>query len=126
MPDTAKRVSKFDKQSFMFTCLDGPNTLPLRTKHLFGHLDHIETHNDKYRIAGPMRKSPEGDIFGSFFIVEANTEAEAWELMRGDPYISSDMYESILVNHFVPACGKLLGGIIWDQDEIRANMRKYT
>jgi len=122
----AKRVSKFDKQSFMFTCLDGANTGPLRSKHLFAHLDYIEVHNEKYRVAGPMRHSPDGDIFGSFFIVEANNEDEAWALMKGDPYISSDMYETVIVNHFVPACGALLGGVIWDQDEIRANMKKYT
>ena len=126
MTDKAKRISKFEKQSFMFTCLDGDKTLPLRNKHLFGHLDHIEANNDKYRVAGPMRKDVDGEIFGSFFIVEADTEAEAWDIMRGDPYISSDMYETITVNHFVPACGKLLGGIIWDQDEIRANIEKYT
>lgn len=126
MTEKAKRIAKFEKQSFMFTCLDGPKTPPLREKHLFGHLDHIEAHNEIYRVAGPMRKETNGEIFGSFFIVEANTEDEAWELMRGDPYISSDMYETILVNHFVPACGKMMGGVIWDQDEIRANMKKYT
>ena len=121
-----KRIAKFKKQSFMFTCLDGKNTLPLREKHLFGHLDHIEAHNEKYRVAGPMRRSPDGEIFGSFFIVEADTQDEAWALMKGDPYINSDMYEAIIVNHFVPACGDLLGGVIWDQDEIRANIKKYT
>jgi len=122
----AKRVTKFEKATFMFTCLDGPKTKPLRDKHLFGHLNHIEANNAKYRIAGPMRREADGDIFGSFFLVEADTEKEAWDIMRGDPYIKSDMYETIRVNHFVPACGDLLGGIIWDQDEIRANMKKYT
>jgi len=70
MPDKAKRVAKFKKQSFMFTCLDGPKSPPLRTRHLFGHLDHIEANNDTYRVAGPMRKDTDGEIFGSFFIVE--------------------------------------------------------
>ncbi len=122
----AKRIKKFEKQTFMFTCLDGPHTAPLRNKHLFGHLDHIEANNEKYRVAGPMRNKADGDIFGSFFLVEADTEEEAWDLMNGDPYISSNMYEAIIVNHFVPACGDLLGGVIWDQDEIRANIKKYT
>lgn len=122
----AKRVAKFEKATFMFTCLDGPDTQPLRDKHLFGHLDHIEANNEKYRIAGPMRRQADGAIFGSFFLVEADSEDDAWEVMRDDPYISSDMYETITVNHFVPACGDLLGGVIWDQDEIRANMKKYT
>ena len=122
----AKRVPKYDKGTYMFTCLDGEKTPPLRAKHLFGHLDHIEAHNDKYRIAGPMRHNADGDIFGSFFLVEADSEEEAWSIMKGDPYISSGMYETITVNHFVPACGKLLGGVIWDQGEIRANLKKYT
>lgn len=121
-----QRVAKFDKYSFMFTCLDGPKTPPLRAKHLFGHLDHIEANNEHYRVAGPMRRSPDSDIFGSFFIVAADSEEDAWALMKGDPYISSGMFESITVNHFIPACGALLGGVIWDQDEIRANMKKYT
>jgi len=126
MMNKAKRISKFKKASFMFTCIDGPKTAPLRSKHLFSHLDHIEAHNEKYRVAGPMRRSPDGEIFGSFFIIEADSEEEAWTFMKGDPYISSDMYETVIVNHFVPACGSLLGGIIWDQDEIRENMKKYT
>lgn len=122
----AIRVSKFAKATYMFTCLDGEKTPPLRAKHLFGHLDHIEAHNEKYRIAGPMRYEADGDIFGSFFLIEADTEEEAWSIMNGDPYISSGMYETITVNHFVPACGKLLGGVIWDQDEVRANIEKHT
>ena len=123
---TTKRVAKFDKATYMFTCLDGPKTKPLRDEHLFGHLDHIESNNEKYRIAGPMRHEADGAIFGSFFLIEADTEEEAWEIMSGDPYISSKMYETITVNHFVPACGDLLGGVIWNQDEIRVNMKKYT
>jgi len=122
----AARIPKFEKATFMFTCLDGEKTPPLRAKHLFGHLDHIEAHNDKYRVAGPMRHKADGEIFGSFFLVAADSEEEAWEFMNGDPYISSGMYETITVSHFVPACGELLGGVIWDQDEIRANMKKYT
>jgi len=122
----AARIPKFKKATYMFTCLDGEKTPPLRAKHLFGHLDHIEAHNDKYRIAGPMRHEADGEIFGSFFLVAADSEEDAWDIMNGDPYIASGMYETITVGHFVPACGKLLGGVIWDQDEIRANMKKYT
>jgi len=119
-----KRVEKFEKGTFMFICIDGEETHTLRSKHLFEHLDHIETHNDKYRLAGPMKANDE--FVGSFFLVEADTEDEAWELMHGDPYISSNMYASITVNPFIPACGKLLGGVTWDQDEIRANIKKYA
>lgn len=126
MTQKASRVPRMTTNSWMFTCLDGPETAPLREKHLFGHLDHIEANNSYYRVAGPMRNGPDGEIIGSFFIVEADTEKEAWDKMRGDPYIDSDMYETVTVHNFVPACGALLGGVIWDQAEIRANMEKYA
>jgi len=122
----AKRISKLEKASYMFRCIDGPLTAPLRSKFLFEHLEHIEVYNEKYRIAGPMRDNADGEIIGSFFIVEADSEEEAWNIMKDDPYIKSEMYDTITVNHFVPACGKLLGGVIWDQDEIRSNLKKYT
>lgn len=126
MGETAKRVPKLKTGTFMFVCLDGPDTAPLREKHLFGHLDHIEANNHHYRVAGPMPNNDGPGLIGSFFLIAANSESEAWEIMRGDPYISSDMYASITVNEITPACGEWLGGVIWDQDEIRANMKKYT
>jgi len=120
------RIPKIESSSFMFICLDGAKTPPLRRKHLFGHLDYIEANHENYRVAGPMRHEADGDIYGSFFLIKADTEDEAWAFMRGDPYIASDMYDTITVSHFTPACGALIGGIIWDQDEIRDNMKKYA
>lgn len=125
MSNKAKRVAKPTHPTFMFTCIDGAKTAPLREKYLFGHLDYIEVHNDRYRIAGPIQES-NGKNIGSFFLIAADSEEDAWEFMRGDPYIGSDMYETITVQIFSPACGEWLGGVIWDQDEIRANTPKYT
>jgi uncharacterized protein YciI len=126
MTRKAKRVPRVKTNSWLFICMDGPDTKPLREKHLFGHLDHIEANNDYYRVAGPMRSDPSGEITGSFFIVDAETEDQAWSKMKGDPYIKSDMYETVTVHSFFPACGNWMGGVTWDQDEIRANMKKYT
>lgn len=126
MTEKAKRVAKLARATYMFTCTDGPKTKPLREKHLFGHLDHIEAHNNAYRIAGPFRNEANGEIMGSFFLVKAESKDAAWEIMKGDPYINSDMYETITCQHFMPACGEWMGGVIWDQDEIRKALPKYT
>lgn len=115
------RVSKLPKDTFMFTCLDGPKTGPKRLEHLEGHLVHIENNNEKYRVAGPMRKATGGDIVGSFFLVEAETEDEAWAIMKGDPYIESGMYASVTVHQVTPACGAWMGGVIWDREELIQN-----
>jgi len=124
--ELAKRVAKLPSQTFMFICTDGPKTAPFRQEYLFAHLDHIEANNEAYRVAGPFRDDASGKILGSFFLVKADTKDEAWAVMKGDPYISSDMYETVTCQHFMPACGDWMGGVIWDQDEIRENMPKYT
>ena len=121
-----KRVPKLETPTWLFICRDGDKTPPLREKHLFGHLDQIEAHNPRYRVAGPVRDEPDGPIVGSVFLVEAPTKAEAEAFMAGDPYISSRMYESVEVLHFAPACGQWMGGVIWDQDEIRDNIARYA
>ena len=105
----------------MFTCLDGPDTEPKRLEHLEGHLIHIENNNEHYRVAGPMRQKPGGDIVGSFFLIAADSEADAWDMMQGDPYINSGMYASITVHQVVPACGEWMGGVIWDREELMKN-----
>lgn len=124
--ELAKRVAKLPSQTYMFICTDGPDTAPLRQEHLFGHLDHIEANNNAYRVAGPFHDDASGKIIGSFFLVKADTKEAAWAVMNGDPYISSNMYASVTCQHFMPACGDWMGGVIWDQDEIRANIPKYT
>lgn len=124
MSAQAKRVERLENPTYMVTCLDGPDTKPLRLAHLEGHLIHIENNNDKYRIAGPMRR--DGEIIGSFFLIEADDEEAARAVLAGDPYISSNMYESIEYHHFTPACGTWLGGVIWDRDEIMADAKKHV
>jgi len=121
-----QQVSKLDKDTYLFICRDGEKTPPLRQKYLFEHLDYIEANHENYRVAGPMKTDTDGDFLGSVFLIAATSQEEAWEIMRGDPYISSDMYQKIECMHITPACGSWMGGIIWDQDEIHKNAAKYS
>ena len=102
-----------------------PNTEQLRRDHMFGHLDHIEKYNDLYRVAGPL-KSEDGEFYGSFFMVKADSEEEARSVIEGDPYVTCGMFETVTVYPFVPACGEWMGGVTWDQDTVRANMERYS
>ena len=126
MSKPAKRVDKLENGTFLVICMDGPETAPHRLAHLEGHLIHIENNIDQYRVAGPVRDQADGEIIGSVFLIEANDEAEARTFMSGDPYISSDMYASVVFHHFTPACGALLGGVIWDREEVMANVAKHV
>ena len=120
MPKTVKRISKPELPSFIFICMDGPETLPLRLEHLQGHLEHIEANHEHYRVAGPM-KNETGTIVGSFYIVAAPNREQAQSIMDGDPYMASNMYENVMVQEFVPACGAWMGGIIWDKEDLINN-----
>jgi len=124
MVDKVKRVAKLDSGSYVFICLDGEDSAPLRREHLFGHLDHIEANHDHYRVAGPLKERDH--FYGSFFIVAANSKEEAQNIMNGDPYISSGMYKSVDVYPHIPACGQWLGGVTWDQDEVKANIAGFS
>ncbi len=121
MISQTKKVDKLDNETYMITCMDGPNTGALRLQHLEGHLIHIEKNNHKYRVAGPMRNDVGGEIVGSFFLIEANSEAEARAVLKGDPYLECGMYASMTVHQFSPACGTWMGGVIWDRDELLKN-----
>ena len=125
-PQKAARVPRLSQHTWLVTCMDGPDTPPLRNQHLFGHLDHIEANNADYRVAGPIRERADGPIIGSVFLIPADSADDAISKMKGDPYIASGMYASITAVHFAPACGTWMGGVIWDQDEICKNMPKYT
>ena len=118
MTTPVQKVDKLATPTFMFTCMDGPETAPLRIKHLEGHLIYIENNNEKYRVAGPMRGTGDGEIVGSYFLIEAETEDQARAVMAGDPYMESGMYASVTVYEVVPACGVWMGGVIWDRETL--------
>ncbi len=119
------QVEKLSKGTFILVCLDGENTEDIRRDHMFGHLDHIEKYNDLYRVAGPL-KSDDGDFYGSFFMVVADSEEEARSIIKGDPYVTSGLFKTITAYPFIPACGQWMGGVTWDQDVVRANMEQYS
>ena len=125
MSDTPKQVEKLAKGTYFFVCMDRENTADLRRDHMFGHLDHIEKYNDLYRIAGPIKGS-DGEIHGSFFMVKADSEAEAMAVISGDPYVTCGMFKDTTPMPLTPACGEWMGGVTWDQETVRANMEKYV
>lgn len=123
MSNTAPRVAKLATQTFLVVCKDGPETEPLRLKHLEGHLIYIEQNNNRYRVAGPMRHEQDGKIVGSLFLVEGEGEKDVKEFLFHDPYFSSQMYDSVEFFNFVPACGSWMKGVIWDRDEVMSQYR---
>ncbi len=105
-------VAKDATPVFLFVCKDGPNAPAARVAHLTGHLAHVEAHWRRYIVAGPMRRPGETAICGSCFLVRAADVDEAWVVMRGDPYITSDLYAAVEVTDVTPSIGLWVGGKI--------------
>lgn len=114
-------VPRHPEAVFAVWCSDGPDAERLRETHLDGHLAHVEANHERYLVAGPLRRDGETGLCGSFFIVAADTEAEARAFMAGDPYFTCGLYERIEYRALTPAAGRWMGGVIWESaQELRS------
>lgn len=111
--DSPSTVEKDPTPVFLFVCKDGPNAPAARVAYLTGHLAHVEANWRRYIVAGPMRGPGKTAICGSFFLLRAADVDEAWRVMRGDPYVTSDLYADIDVTDVTPSIGLWVGGKIW-------------
>jgi len=111
--ETPPQVEKDPIPVFLFVCKDGPNAASVRVAHLAGHLAHVEANWRRYIVAGPMRQPGQTTICGSCFLVRAADVDMAWGIMRGDPYVTSDLYADIAVTDVTPSIGLWVGGKIW-------------
>ncbi len=111
--DAPPFVEKDPTPVFLFVCTDGPNAPAARIAHLNGHLAHVEANWRRYIVAGPMRQPGETAICGSYFLLHAADVDEAWAIMRGDPYVASELYSQINVTDVTPSIGLYVGGKIW-------------
>ena len=93
---------------------DGEKAAQLRDEHLAGHLAHVEANWRRYLSAGPIRKPGASGLIGSTFLVFANDEAEARNLMEKDPYFTCGLYETVEIFDQTLAVGRYVGGKIWD------------
>ncbi|MCA3698705.1 YciI family protein [Brevundimonas sp.] len=111
--DAPPFVAKDETPLFLFVCKDSPSGPARRVEHLEGHLAHVEANWRRYVVAGPMRRPGETALSGSYFLVRAKDADEAWSVMRGDPYITSDLYAEIELTEITPSIGLWVGGKIW-------------
>lgn len=120
MAQFAPTVARIEGEVFLVLCFDGDGSAAVREQELDGHLSYVEQHCDDYLACGPLREPGESPLMGSFFLLVAENESAARELVGGDPYVRSGMYEEIRVLSATAAGGRFMGGVIWDSaDAIR-------
>jgi uncharacterized protein len=114
-------VSRQAQPTFLFVCKDGPDAPRLRAEHLAGHLMHVENNWTSYVTAGPLKAPGETSIHGSCLIVIAQNVDAAWAIMKGDPYFTTGLFESVEVHDMTMSIGVYPGGKIWENLEAIAH-----
>jgi hypothetical protein len=89
----------------------GDHMAQVRNDVLSEHMAHIERTVDQILLGGPLF---EGDNpAASFLLLKADSEAEALEMAKQDPYYAAGIWDRFTVRRFVGGAGTLLGGITW-------------
>jgi len=98
--------------AFAAYCIDAPGAEAPRREHLAAHLAYVEKVMDRLLLAGPL-KDAEGLVVGSLIVLGVATEAEARQLLDGDPYFRAGVWQDVRLERFLPVAGTLVGGRNW-------------
>ena len=79
---------------YAIVAYDKPNGLAHRMEVRPDHLAHLDTLGDKLVLAGPFLDA-NGDMNGSFMVIEAESQADAETVFARDPFVSRGVFGQI-------------------------------
>jgi uncharacterized protein YciI len=91
---------------FVMICEDKPDSLALRMANRDDHLEFIDTHSEKIRLAGPMLSDDGEGMVGSLLIIDAESIDQVKEISANDPYAQAGLFAKVTIRPFrqvVPA-----------------------
>jgi len=97
---------------FVLIGWDGPDGAAIRATTRDAHLAYIGSIVDRVWVGGAIRNDA-NDFRGSIIIYEAETRADAEEMLRADPYFVANLWDRWSLDPFVAAAGEWVGGKIW-------------
>ncbi|MFN0265073.1 YciI family protein [Tepidamorphus sp. 3E244] len=80
---------------FAAICRDKPDSLEIRMNARPAHLEHLKTHADSVRLAGPLLADDGETPCGSLLVIEAEDVIEARKILDADPYADAGLFETI-------------------------------
>lgn len=116
LPDKPPTVAA-GSDLFFFRGLDGPDGPRLRETLMGAHLDFVETHWRRIRLAAPILGTD--GLIGSIFVLEGASLEEARTFLSAEPYVAAGVYRAIEALTIRAALGTWIGGKIWDDGEYR-------
>ena len=84
---------------WVILCKDKPNSLNERIKIIDEHRAYLSTNPIKTLISVPLTDK-EGNMNGSFFMVEADSEEEIRVFQQNDPIFKANIWDEITISPF--------------------------
>jgi uncharacterized protein YciI len=79
---------------FVMTCIDHKDALDRRMGARPAHLDYVKANLAMLKAAGPLLDD-DGQMAGSFFIIEAENKAAVEGFNAADPYVLANVFQSV-------------------------------
>ena len=94
-------------------CKDAAGGGEARKSKLEEHIQHIESIEDKIKVAGPVM-GPEGDVpVASLLVLEVESLEEATAMIHADPYYHAGIWQEVNIQPYKAVIGSWVGGKIW-------------
>lgn len=79
------------------SCVDKPNTVAIRDKHLEPHRAYLKSQKGILVLAGATQNDDGTEAIGSLFVVNVNSRAEAKKFSDGDPFTQNGVFAGITI-----------------------------
>lgn len=80
---------------------DNPNADPdIRKRHMADHLDFLMRNKNTIQAAGPLKEA-DGTVKGGLWLVDVNSNDDAWHLIKSDPFWPTGLRDAIEVKQWV-------------------------
>ena len=82
---------------WVISCTDKPNTAAIREEHLKPHREYLGSQKKILVLAGATQNDDGTEAFGSLFVVNVNSRAEAKAFSDGDPFTQNGVFSNITI-----------------------------
>lgn len=88
---------------FVVRFIDKPNKQEIRKQHLEAHISWLAERKQSVLVAGSLRTKPNTDPIGAFWVVKAESRADAEMLFMSDPFWTNGLRDSVEILHWSKA-----------------------
>ena len=91
---------------FAIHCLDKPGVLERRMQALPAHRDYLDNSDINVVMSGPLvEEDDDSKIIGGMYVLEADDRATLDEILKNDPLVQADIWETVNIHPFIKRVG---------------------